>query len=152
MRVFNAHLPRFPEEVVMSLYTPGIKSMANKNSLVSIPDTDPVMQMIQAFGGADNKFSKELKKGIKKHQDKVRSGLSKNPEWASIANNLHVGLSPSGDSLSYTIKGDQEVQSKYMTLEYGDQNTPASGRIRSLANSGNAISDIINDALKAVLK
>ena len=136
----------------MSSYISGIKSMANKDSLVSIPDSDPIMQMVQAFGGKDNKFNRELQKGIKRYQDKVRSGLATHPEWASIASNLHVGLSPSGDSLSYTIKGGQEVQSKYMSLEYGDQNTPASGRIRSLANNGNAISDIINDALKAVSK
>lgn len=76
----------------MSSYTPGVKSMADKNSLVSISDDDPIIQMIQAFGGADNKFSKAVMSGITNYEKEARSSLATDNEWSEVAPTLLLVL------------------------------------------------------------
>lgn len=136
----------------MSFYTFGIKSMAYRDSLIPISDDDPVVQMIQAFEGKDNKFSKAVTSGIKKYEKEARSNLSMYPEWAEVAPHLTIDLSADGQSLSYSVQGGSEIEQKYMELEYGGPNSGAGGRIRAMANSGDALAKIIDNALSEVME
>lgn len=136
----------------MSFYTFGIKSMANNDSLIPISDDDPLIQMIQAFEGKDNKFSKSIMTGIKKYEKEARADLASHPEWAEVAPHLTVGLDTDGQSLSYSVQGGAEIQQKYMELEYGGPNSGAGGRVRAMANSGDALAKIIDNALAEVMK
>lgn len=136
----------------MSFYTFGIKSMANKDSIVPISDDDPVVQMIQAFQGKDNKFSKAVLAGIKQYEKEMRSHLSANLEWAEVAPHLNVDLSSNGQSLEYSVQGGSDIEQKYMELEYGGPYSGASGRVRSMANNGDALAKIIDNALAEVME
>ena len=136
----------------MSSYTPGVKSMADKNSLVSISDDDPIIQMIQAFGGADNEFSKAVMSGITNYEKEARSSLATDNEWSEVAPHLTVGLGTDGQSLSYSVQGGSDINKKYMELEYGGPNRGASGRVRAMANSSDALAKIMDNALSEVTK
>ena len=136
----------------MSFYTFGIKSMANKDSLIPISDDDPIVQMIQAFEGKDNKFSKAVMAGIKQYEKEARSDLATHSEWAEVAPHLNIGLAADGQSLSYSVQGGSEIEQKYMELEYGGPNKSASGRVRTMANSSDALTKIIDNALAEVMK
>jgi hypothetical protein len=135
----------------MSFYTFGIKSMAYRDSLIPISDDDPTVQMVEFFNGKNNKFNKAVMDGIKKYEKEARSNLSMYPEWADIAPHLTVGLSPDGQSLSYSIQGGSEIEQKYMELEYGGPNNGAGGRVRSMANSGDILAKILDNALEEVM-
>lgn len=136
----------------MSFYTFGIKSMAYRDSLIPISDDDPVVQMIQAFEGKDNKFSKAVTGGIKKYEKEARSNLATHAEWAEVAQHLTIDLSADGQSLSYSVQGGSDIEQKYMELEYGGPNSGAGGRVRSMANSGDVLAKIIDNALAEVMK
>jgi len=135
----------------MSFYTFGIKSMANKDSLIPISEDDPIVQMVEAFNGKDNKFSRSVMNGIKQYEKEARSNLSMFPEWAEVAPHLMVGLSTDGQSLSYSVQGGSDIEQKYMELEYGGPNNGAGGRVRSMANSGDILAKIIDNALTEVI-
>lgn len=136
----------------MSFHTFGITSMAHKNSLIPISSSDPIVQMIEAFDGKDNNFSKAVTKGIKKYEKQTRASLSMHPEWAEVAPHLTVGLSTDGQSLSYSVQGGSNIEKKYMELEYGGPNKGAQGLVRKLANNGDALAQIIDNALAEVMK
>ena len=135
----------------MSFYTFGIKSMANKDSLIPISEDDPIVQMVESFNGKNNKFNKAVMDGIKKYEKEARSNLSMHPEWAEIAPHLTVGLSTDGQSLSYSVQGVSDIEQKYMELEYGGPNNGAGGRVRSMANSGDILAKILDNALEEVM-
>lgn len=136
----------------MSFYTFGIKSMANNDSLIPISNDDPLIQMIQAFEGKDNKFSKAIMTGITNYEKEARADLASHPEWSEVAPHLTVGLATDGQSLSYSVQGSSDIEQKYMELEYGGPNNGASGRVRVMANSGDALAKIIDNALGEVMK
>jgi hypothetical protein len=135
----------------MSFYTFGIKSMAYRDSLIPISDDDPIVQMFEFFNGKNNKFNKAVMDGIKKYEKEARSNLSMYPEWADIASHLTVELSTDGQSLSYSVQGGSDIEQKYMELEYGGPNNGAGGRVRSMANSGDILAKILDNALEEVM-
>jgi len=135
----------------MSFYTFGIKSMAYKDSLIPISEDDPLVQMVEYFNGKSNKFNKAVVDGIKKYEKEARSNLGMYPEWAEIAPHLTVGLSTDGQSLSYSIQGGSDIEQKYMELEYGGPSGGAGGRVRSMANSGDILAKILDNALEEVM-
>lgn len=140
-------MPRFSKEEVTHMYAFGTLSIANNESLIPISNNLPITQVIQAFNGKDNDFSKSLMKGIIRHEKEVRASLSKDPAWAEVAPYITVGLSDDGESLSYGIEGSSDIKQKYMELEYGSTSRGASGRIRSIAHNSNALSTIIENSL-----
>jgi hypothetical protein len=129
------------------MYAFGTSSIANNESLIPISNNLPITQVIQAFNGKDNDFSKSLMNGITRHEKEVRASLSKDPAWAEVAPYITVGLSDDGESLSYGIEGSSDIKQKYMELEYGGTSRGASGRIRSIAHNSNALSTIIENSL-----
>ena len=136
----------------MSFYSFGIKNMVHKDSLIPISGDDPIAQIIEASNGKDNKFSQAITKGIKKYESEETKSQKVHPEWAEVAPHLTIGLSADGQSLSYSVRGDAKIEQKYMELEYGGPKNGAGGRVRAMANSGDALSTIIDNALAEVMK
>ena len=135
----------------MSFSISGVQSMRNKDSLIPFSEDDPIMQMVEAFNGKDNKFSKAIFKGIKEYEKHAQSTLSVNPGWSEIAPYLSVTLSADGQSLSYSVQGDPDIEQKYMELEYGGPKNGAQGKVRAMANNGDSLAKIMDNALSEVM-
>lgn len=118
-------------------------------SFLGLTKDSQLIQIVDAFSGKDNQFSRAIAKAVKEHEADVRNSLSKDDDWRSVSD--HISVSFSGGNLTYTVTGGSEMLNKVKELEYGSVDKTASGALRKLALSSDKSADaIISKAMKAV--